>query len=29
MIVFMGIIIGAMVISIFLPIFNLASAKTA
>jgi type IV pilus assembly protein PilC len=28
MIVFMGVIIGAMVISIFLPIFNLASAKT-
>ena len=28
MIVFMGIIIGAMVISIFLPIFNMATAKT-
>ncbi|HQP91561.1 MAG TPA: type II secretion system F family protein [Candidatus Omnitrophota bacterium] len=29
MIVFMGIVIGAMVISIFLPIFNMATAKTA
>lgn len=28
MIVFMGIIIGAMVIAIFLPIFNMATAKT-
>jgi len=29
MIVFMGIIIGAMVIAIFLPIFNMATAKTS